>query len=122
MSNLSGGMLALVLAGAATSAFAEITVGVTLSATGPAASLGVRSSRHRLRYGPGCADGCFLPSPPCAFLPPLPPLRALLSTPLCTFLPRFLCRPPRARLERRCRRRRRDHHRGRHRVQLDIDL
>jgi branched-chain amino acid transport system substrate-binding protein len=41
MSKLSRSLLALFLAGAATSAFAEITVGVTLSATGPAASLGI---------------------------------------------------------------------------------
>jgi branched-chain amino acid transport system substrate-binding protein len=34
-------LLALVLAGAATSALADITVGVTLSSTGPAASLGI---------------------------------------------------------------------------------
>jgi len=34
-------LLALVLAGAATSALADITVGVTLSTTGPAASLGI---------------------------------------------------------------------------------
>jgi branched-chain amino acid transport system substrate-binding protein len=34
-------LLALFLAGAATSALADITVGVTLSATGPAASLGI---------------------------------------------------------------------------------
>ncbi len=34
-------LLALVLAGAATSVFADITIGVTLSATGPAASLGI---------------------------------------------------------------------------------
>ena len=41
MSKLSRNLLALFLAGAATSAFADITVGVTLSATGPAASLGI---------------------------------------------------------------------------------
>ena len=34
-------LLALVLTGAATSVFADITIGVTLSATGPAASLGI---------------------------------------------------------------------------------
>ena len=34
-------LLALLLAGAATSAVADITIGVTLSATGPAASLGI---------------------------------------------------------------------------------
>src|SRR5450830_315738 len=34
-------LLALLLAGAATSALADITIGVTLSATGPAASLGI---------------------------------------------------------------------------------
>lgn len=41
MSKLSRSLLALFLAGATTSAFADITVGVTLSATGPAASLGI---------------------------------------------------------------------------------
>lgn len=41
MSKLSRNLLALFLAGAATSALAEITIGVTLSATGPAASLGI---------------------------------------------------------------------------------
>ena len=41
MSKLSRNLLALFLAGAATSAVADITIGVTLSATGPAASLGI---------------------------------------------------------------------------------
>lgn len=41
MSKLSRTLLALFLAGAGTSALADITVGVTLSATGPAASLGI---------------------------------------------------------------------------------
>jgi branched-chain amino acid transport system substrate-binding protein len=41
MSKLSRNLLALFLAGAATSALADITIGVTLSATGPAASLGI---------------------------------------------------------------------------------
>ena len=41
MSKLSRNLLALFLAGAASSALAEITIGVTLSATGPAASLGI---------------------------------------------------------------------------------
>src|ERR1035437_9096599 len=41
MSKLSRTLLALLLTGAATSALADITVGVTLSATGPAASLGI---------------------------------------------------------------------------------
>lgn len=41
MSKLSRSLLALFLAGAATSALADITIGVTLSATGPAASLGI---------------------------------------------------------------------------------
>ena len=41
MSKLSRSLLALFLAGAATSALADITVGVILSATGPAASLGI---------------------------------------------------------------------------------
>jgi len=41
MSKLPRKLLALVLAGVATSALADITVGVTLSATGPAASLGI---------------------------------------------------------------------------------
>ena len=41
MSKLLRNLLALALAGAATSAVAEITIGVTLSATGPAASLGI---------------------------------------------------------------------------------
>ncbi len=41
MSKYSRSLLALVLAGAATSALADITVGVTLSTTGPAASLGI---------------------------------------------------------------------------------
>lgn len=41
MSKLSRKMLALFLAGAATSALADITVGVTLSTTGPTASLGI---------------------------------------------------------------------------------
>ncbi len=41
MSKLSRNLLALVLAGAATSVLADITIGVTLSATGPAASLGI---------------------------------------------------------------------------------
>jgi branched-chain amino acid transport system substrate-binding protein len=41
MSKLSRNLLALFLAGAATSAVADITIGVTLSATGPTASLGI---------------------------------------------------------------------------------
>jgi branched-chain amino acid transport system substrate-binding protein len=41
MNKLLRNLLALVLAGAATSALADITVGVTLSTTGPAASLGI---------------------------------------------------------------------------------
>ena len=41
MSKSLRNLLALVLAGAATSALADITVGVTLSTTGPAASLGI---------------------------------------------------------------------------------
>jgi branched-chain amino acid transport system substrate-binding protein len=41
MGKLTRKLLALFLAGAATSALADITVGVTLSATGPAASLGI---------------------------------------------------------------------------------
>ena len=41
MSKSLRSLLALVLAGAATSALADITVGVTLSTTGPAASLGI---------------------------------------------------------------------------------
>jgi len=41
MSKLSRSLLALFLAGAGTSALADITVGVTLSTTGPAASLGI---------------------------------------------------------------------------------
>ncbi len=41
MSKMSPSLLALFLAGAATSALADITIGVTLSATGPAASLGI---------------------------------------------------------------------------------
>ena len=41
MSKLLRNLLALSLAGAAVSAFADVTVGVTLSATGPAASLGI---------------------------------------------------------------------------------
>jgi branched-chain amino acid transport system substrate-binding protein len=41
MSKLSRSLLALFLAGAANSALADITVGVTLSTTGPAASLGI---------------------------------------------------------------------------------
>ena len=41
MSKLSRSLLALFLAAAATSALADITVGVILSATGPAASLGI---------------------------------------------------------------------------------
>ena len=41
MSKLSRSLLALFLAGAASSALADITVGVILSATGPAASLGI---------------------------------------------------------------------------------
>ena len=41
MSKLLRNLLVLFLAGAATSVFADITVGVTLSATGPAASLGI---------------------------------------------------------------------------------
>jgi len=41
MSKLSRRLLALFFAGVATSALADITVGVTLSATGPAASLGI---------------------------------------------------------------------------------
>jgi branched-chain amino acid transport system substrate-binding protein len=41
MSNSTRILLALFLAGAVTSTFADITVGVTLSATGPAASLGI---------------------------------------------------------------------------------
>ena len=41
MSKLMRSLLALLFAGAATSALAEITIGVTLSATGPAASLGI---------------------------------------------------------------------------------
>ena len=41
MSKSLRSLLALVLAGAATSALADITIGVTLSATGPAASLGI---------------------------------------------------------------------------------
>lgn len=41
MSKSLRSLLALVLAGAATSVLADITVGVTLSATGPAASLGI---------------------------------------------------------------------------------
>lgn len=41
MNKLLRNLLALVLAGAATSVFAEITIGVTVSATGPAASLGI---------------------------------------------------------------------------------
>jgi branched-chain amino acid transport system substrate-binding protein len=41
MRKLTPSLLALFLAGAATPALAEITIGVTLSATGPAASLGI---------------------------------------------------------------------------------
>ena len=41
MSKLSRSLLALVLAGAATTALADITVGVSLSTTGPTASLGI---------------------------------------------------------------------------------
>ena len=41
MSKLLRNLLALALAGAASSAIAEITIGVTVSATGPAASLGI---------------------------------------------------------------------------------
>lgn len=41
MSKSLRSLLALVLAGAATSALADITIGVTLSTTGPAASLGI---------------------------------------------------------------------------------
>ena len=41
MSKLSRSLLALFLSAAATSALADITVGVILSATGPAASLGI---------------------------------------------------------------------------------
>jgi branched-chain amino acid transport system substrate-binding protein len=41
MSKSLRSLLALVLAGAATSVLADITIGVTLSATGPAASLGI---------------------------------------------------------------------------------
>jgi branched-chain amino acid transport system substrate-binding protein len=41
MSKLLRNLLALALAGAASTAVAEITIGVTLSATGPAASLGI---------------------------------------------------------------------------------
>ena len=41
MSKLSRSLLALFFAGVATSAFADITVGVIVSATGPAASLGI---------------------------------------------------------------------------------
>src|ERR1035437_9765256 len=41
MSKSLRSLLALFLAGAATSAVADITIGVTLSATGPAASLGI---------------------------------------------------------------------------------
>ncbi|HEY5290705.1 MAG TPA: ABC transporter substrate-binding protein [Burkholderiales bacterium] len=41
MSKSLRSLLALFLAGAATSALADITIGVTLSATGPAASLGI---------------------------------------------------------------------------------
>ena len=41
MSKLLRSLLALALAGAASTAIAEITIGVTLSATGPAASLGI---------------------------------------------------------------------------------
>ena len=41
MGKLTRKLLAVFLAGAATSALADITVGVTLSTTGPAASLGI---------------------------------------------------------------------------------
>src|ERR1017187_3491298 len=41
MSKLSCSLLALFLAGAATSALADITIGVTLSTTGATASLGI---------------------------------------------------------------------------------
>ena len=41
MNKFSRSLLALILAGATTSALADITIGVTLSATGPAASLGI---------------------------------------------------------------------------------
>ena len=41
MNKLLRKLLALALAGAATTAVAEITIGVTVSATGPAASLGI---------------------------------------------------------------------------------